>query len=168
MRRISANILIFLAAFVLQYSLMPEFPYLQTAPNLSLILCLAIALGYGDLEGMLYGLWAGLLTDLFYGKTVGFFMLVFLMLGFGGGFFSRYYTHESFAMPVVLCFIGELFFNFMLYFFYFYVKGRVDIWFYLRSIIIPEIIMTLLFELLLHKPFLSLNRYLQRLDLKKR
>ncbi len=168
MRRISANILIFLAAFVLQYSLMPEFPCLQTAPNLSLILCLAIALGYGDLEGMLYGLWAGLLTDLFYGKTFGFFMLVFLMLGFGGGFFSRYYTHESFAMPVVLCFIGELFFNFMLYFFYFYVKGRVDIWFYLRSIIIPEIIMTLLFELLLHKPFLSLNRYLQRLDLKKR
>ena len=68
----------------------------------------------------------------------------------------------------MLCFIGELFFNFMLYFFYFYVKGRVDIWFYLRSIIIPEIIMTLLFELLLHKPFLSLNRYLQRLDLKKR
>ena len=168
MRRTIANILIFLIAFVIQFSLLPEFPYLKTAPNLSVILTLAVALGYGDREGMLYGLWAGLLLDLFYGKTFGFFMLVFVALGYAGGFFSRYYTKENYILPIGVCFTGELFFNFMLYFFYYYVKGRTDLWFYLRTIIIPEIIMTLLFELLLHKPFLSLNRYLQRIDQKKR
>ena len=152
MRRTITNILIFLIAFVLQFSLMPEFPYLKSAPNLFVILTLAVALGYGDREGMFYGLFAGVLLDLFYGKTFGFFMLVFLTLGYAGGFFSRYYTQENFIMPIVICFAGELFFNFMLYFFYYYVKGRTDIWFYLRNIIIPEIIMTLLFELILHKP----------------
>ena len=77
-------------AFLLQTSVFPLLPFLSASPNLLLILCFSFGFYYGSLPGMFYGLCAGLLMDLFYSGPFGFYSLIFVLIGYGNGYFHHY------------------------------------------------------------------------------
>ena len=52
-------------AFLIQTSVFPLIPFLAASPNLLLILTFSFGFLHGSLPGMIYGLGAGLLMDLF-------------------------------------------------------------------------------------------------------
>ena len=81
-------------AFLLQTSVFPLLPFLSASPNLLLILCFSFGFYYGSLPGMFYGLCAGLLMDLFYSGPFGFYSLIFVLIGYGNGYFHHYYYEE--------------------------------------------------------------------------
>ena len=71
-------------------------------------------------------------------------------------------------LPLVMCAFNEILYNLAIYFFRFMLRGKFDLLFYINSIIIPEMIMSLLFTLLLYRPLFAYNRALQRMDNTKR
>ena len=73
--------LLLILAFLLQTSVFPLLPFLATSPNLLLILCFSFGFYYGPLPGMIYGLCAGLLMDLFYAGPFGFYSLILVLIG---------------------------------------------------------------------------------------
>ena len=168
MRRAFVNIVSILFAFAIEKSIFPMIPNLSSAPNLLLIFTFSIAFLYGEREGMLYGLLCGLLMDLFYSGSFGFYMLVFLVIGFLNGLFSRYYYEDFIVLPMILCAFNLLFYDFYIFFFRFYIYGSRDLVFFLRKIILPELIMTLIFALILYMPIFRVNRFLAKEDAKWR
>ena len=56
MKRTLLNLLVLVAAFALQSSILPFIPFLSATPNLILIFTFAYAFIYGQRDGMLYGL----------------------------------------------------------------------------------------------------------------
>ena len=155
------------AAFALQNSVFPFVPFLSVGPNLLLIIVFTIAFVYGEIEGVIYGALCGVLMDLFYGPVVGYYMLVFIWIGYMNGLFSRYYYENYIMLPVVLCAVNESAYNLYLYVFRFLVRGKFNFLYYLRTIIVPEIIITVVFTLLLYRGILACNRGLKKLDAKK-
>ena len=71
-------------------------------------------------------------------------------------------------LPLVMCAFNEVLYNLAIYFFRFMLRGKFNLLFYINSIIIPEMIMSLLFTLLLYRPLFKYNKALERMDNAKR
>jgi rod shape-determining protein MreD len=165
MRRSIANFAFMIIAFTIQNCIFPFIPFLSAAPNLVLILVFSYGFIYGEKAGMLYGLMAGLLMDLFYSSgAFGFFTLVYMWLGFLNGCLSRYYYENFITLPLALCMMNEIVYNLYVWVFRFFIRAKLNFGFYFRSIILPEIIISLLFTLIFYRFFLWYNRKLEALD----
>ena len=167
MRRTAANLAFMIVMFAVQNCIFPFVPFISVSPNLMLVLTFSYGFIYGPGEGIFYGLAAGLLLDLFYSGAFGFFSLFFMWIGYMNGRLSAYYYENYITLPLFLCTLNEFLYNLYVYLFRFLIRGKWHFLFYLRTIIVPEIIMTLLVTLLIYRFFLWYNRKLEALDRKK-
>jgi len=161
-KRILINLVLLTAAFLLQTSVFPFIPVFSTSPNLLLILTFSFGFIYGSTTGILCGLYAGFLMDMFYDVPYGFFILVFIYIGFVTGIFTNYFYDDYLTLPVVLCLISELFYNGAMMVLRFLTAGSLNLGYALVNLVIPEIIFDLLITVLLYRVFLIANR---RLDI---
>lgn len=168
MRRAIVNSILLLLAFVLQTSVFPFVRYLIVSPNFLLIIVFTIAFVYGEKEGIIYGAISGLLLDFFCSSTFGYYTLIFGWIGFLNGFFSRFYYDDFIFLPVIMCTINELMFNLLSFIVRFIERGKTDLLSYAKTIMMPELILTLLFTLIFYRFILSLNRTLKKLDEEKK
>lgn len=164
MRRAIINILMIIIAFVLETSVFPFLPFIVVAPNLLLIVVFTIGFVYGEREGILYGILAGLLMDVFYSGPFGYFTLIFGWIGFINGFFSRFCYDEYLFLPILICGINEIMYNLLLFAVRFILRGQTNFVYYLKTIILPEIMLTIIFAIILYKPVCSLNAKLKKID----
>ncbi len=114
------------------------------APNLLLLFVASVGFVRGRKQGMIAGFFAGLLLDLLYGGLLGFYALLMVFLGYGNGVFRRLFFPDDIKMPMALFFLSDLTYSLTVYILLFLLKGRFNFAFYLRSIILPQALYTLL------------------------
>ncbi|PNV63777.1 rod shape-determining protein MreD [Clostridium sp. chh4-2] len=163
MKRVLINVVLIILAFTIQNCVFPLLPFLSAAPNLLLILTFSFGFIEGKEAGMYYGLLSGLLLDLFYSGPFGFYMLIYIFIGYTNGICTKYYYEDYITLPLILCIFNELAYNVYIYVLRFLIRGRLDFMFYFREIIIPEIIFTVVTTLLVYRLFLFTNRRLEGL-----
>lgn len=164
MKRTLLNLLFIILAFTIQHCIFPLMPFLSASPNLLLILVFTFGFIYGKEAGMLYGLVAGVLLDLFGGGPFGFYTLIYIYIGYINGICTKYYYEDYITLPLVLCVINELAYNLYIYVFRFLLRNRLDFFYYVKEIIIPEIIFTVVMTLFFYRLFLFASRKLEELD----
>lgn len=164
MKRIIINIVLMVLAFTIQNCVFPLIPFLAATPNLLLILTFSFGFIYGKQAGMYYGLLAGILLDLFYSGPFGFYTLLFVNIGYFNGICTKYYYEDYITLPLVLSLVNELFYNLYIYVLRFLIRNRLDFFYYLREIIVPETIFTVVTTLLIYRFFLFTNRRLDEID----
>lgn len=164
MKRTILNILLMILAFTIQNCVFPLLPFLSASPNLLLILTFSFGFIYGKEAGMYYGLVAGILLDLFYSGPFGFYTLLFLSIGYFNGIFTRYYYEDYITLPLILSLVNELVYNVYIYVLRFLIRNRLDVFYYAREIVIPEIIFTVVTTLLIYRFFLFTNRRLEEME----
>ena len=98
MRRRIANIVLMIIFFAIQSCIFPFIPFLAGSPNFMVILVFTYGFIYGEREGIFYGVFAGILMDLFYSNAFGIFTLIFIWMGFINGKFSRYFYEDDFII----------------------------------------------------------------------
>ena len=67
-------------------------------------------------------------------------------------------------MPVLLIAFSDLVYDLVVYLFQFFLRGRISLFFYLRRIIIPEVIYTALITLVVYRLLLALNHKLEKAE----
>lgn len=159
-KRVIINLFLLTSAFLLQTSIFPFIPYIETSPNFLLILTSSFGFIYGSTTGILCGLYAGFLMDMFYSVPYGFFVLVFIYIGFLNGLFTNYYYDDYLTLPVILCVASELFYNAAMTAIRYFSSGSVNIGYSVLHIVIPETLFALLITVLLYQVFLRANRSL--------
>ena len=160
-KQILLNILLILLAFTVQNCVFPLLPFLAATPNLLLILTFSFGFIHGKNAGMFYGVISGLLLDLFYSGSFGFYTLIYIYIGFFNGIFTRYYYEDYITLPLLLSLASDLIYNLYIYVFRFLIRNRLNFGHYLVSIIIPEIIFTTVTTLVVYRFFLFINRKLK-------
>lgn len=163
MKRFIFNLVLIILAFVVQNSIFPYVTFLSAVPNLLLILTFSFGFIRGKKAGMFYGALAGLILDLFYTGPIGFYMLIFIWIGYLNGICNKYYYEEYITLPLVLSVCNELAYSMYIYIFSFLLKNRLDFGYYVMNIMVPEIICTVVATLLFYRLFLLFNRQLERL-----
>lgn len=164
LRRALLYALLILFCFCVQTCVFPLIPLFASAPNLLLILTFSFGFIYGSNTGMLCGLFAGLLMDLFYTGAFGFYSLAFLLIGYVNGIFTRYYYDEFITLPLLLCAANELAYNFYIYAARFLLRGRLDLPYYFGNIILPELVFSLIVTLFAYRILLLANKHLDRMQ----
>lgn len=164
MKRFLINVLLLVLAFTIQNCVIPLIPFLSASPNLLLILTFSFGFIYGKEAGMYYGLVEGILLDLFYSGPFGFFTLLFVNIGYFNGICTKYYYEDYINLPLVMSLVNELIYNAYIYVFRFLIRNRLDIFYYVREIVIPETIFTVVTTLLIYRFFLFTNRRLEEME----
>lgn len=164
MKRRVIMIILILLTFVLQTTLMQTFAIASVSPNLPIVLTVSFALMRGKREGMFVGAFFGILMDIFYGPVLGFHMLLFTYVGYFNGFCYRIFYDDDIKMPVLLIAFSDLVYDLVVYLFQFFLRGRISLFFYLRRIIIPEVIYTALITLVVYRMLLALNHKLEKAE----
>lgn len=163
MKRVIVYILEIIILFIIQSSSYHYFKMADIMPNLLLILVVSTAYMRGRFTGMILGFFSGLLVDLMFGSyIIGLYALLYLFLGYLMGFTNKIYSEDDYTLPIIFIGISDLIYSFFYYIFEFLLRGRLNFLFYLRRIIIPEIIYTIAVSILLYKLLHMINHRLER------
>lgn len=157
MKRVLFYTGVILAGFMLQNNLFAASNLIDTVPNILLIITFAFGFIRGTVDGMLAGFFSGLLADLFFGTSIGFYALIYMLIGYGNGLLGQVFYTEFINMPVILCTLSEILFSLYVYVFSFLLKGQTNILFYIWKVMLPELVYTVLMTLVIYKFLLWLN-----------
>lgn len=151
MKKYITYIILAAVFFLIQCSFFPHFTMAEVVPNLMIILTASAAIIDGSLSGCLIGFICGLLMDLTYGETPGLYALGFLVIGYVTGIVNRIIYKEDITLPLVVISTADLFYGLFVFAFGFMIRGRTSFLFYLRRIILPEVVYTAIIAIFLYR-----------------
>ncbi|MCI8363875.1 MAG: rod shape-determining protein MreD [Eubacterium sp.] len=158
-RRISTIVIIFIG-FILQTTALHAIELADVVPNILLILTVCYSYMRGRTSGLLTGFLCGLLLDMQFGNVIGLYAFVFMTIGFLCGYCQKIYFTDNYILPCVLVGISDLFYGIYYYVTEFLVRGRLYLGFAFTSVILPEIIYTLIVSVLIFRLLNILEKFL--------
>jgi rod shape-determining protein MreD len=166
MLRIVGTVLLIFISYLLQTSVFSMLPFIQTTPNLLLVLTFSVGILRGKEEGLIVGVLSGLFLDLMSGGYIGFYGLIYMYIGLMCGMLYQHIDIDIPLVPIVLCIITQLLYHLYVFVFRFLLRGRLGIGTYLKSIIMPELVLTTVIGIFLYGIIMLLNDALE--DYEKR
>ena len=160
-RRGVVTAVIILAAYLLQCTLFSSLEIAGIKPNLLLIVTASFGFMRGVREGMIVGLFCGLLIDIQSGDMIGFYALIYLVAGYINGLFEEMYFDEDIKLPLFLIAASDLLYGVCIYFLSFLLRSDFQFLYYLNRIIIPEAIYTIVITLAAYPLLLFINHKLE-------
>lgn len=161
MKRKVITFFIILISFLLQSTLFVKLKFGAVSPNLMLIVTSSFGFMRGRKSGIAVGAISGLLVDIFWGQLLGFHTLLYTVIGYLNGSFERLFYDEDVKLPIVLISASEFLYGICIYVFVYMLQGDFAFGTYLFSIIIPELVYTILVTLILYQVILHINRKLE-------
>ncbi len=137
--------------FLLQNTVLKSLTIGSISPNLMVILTAAFGFMSGKKEGLTVGFFCGLLEDIFYGRLLGMHALMYMYIGYANGYFNRIFYEDDIKLPIFLITLSELFYGLGTYGIMFLMRSRFAFSYYLRRIIIPELVYTLVVTLAFYR-----------------
>ena len=162
MRRFLVTILEIIICFLLQTVIFSNLSIGGIVPNILIVFTVSHAYMHGKKQGMYVGVICGLLYDLMNGGLFGLYGLVYLTIGYVNGMAYKIYYKDDYAMPVILVAISDFVAGFSVYVFEFLLSGKLNVMFYIKYIIMPEVMYTALVSIVLYKFFNYLNKKMDR------
>lgn len=147
-------VLTILAAFIIQSSILPALSIGQIKPNLMLIVVAAYSFMLGDRAGIFVGCLGGIVQDIFYGQVLGLSGIIYALIGYFCGKFKNLLYVEDLSFPLLMIAISDFAYGFLNYIFLFLVRNRLYLRTFIRIIILPEMLYTVLLGIVIY-PLLS-------------
>ena len=144
-------ILELLVCYVLQSSVWNSLSISQVIPDLVLVVVVAAAYMKGSNAGIVYGFFAGMLLDLTNGTHLGYFALLYLLMGFVAGIPHKFYRKDDNITPLLSTALCVFLSQSVYYVLEYMLRGRYNYGFYLTHIILPKTICTVLIAAVLYK-----------------
>ncbi|HEX3078474.1 MAG TPA: rod shape-determining protein MreD [Lachnospiraceae bacterium] len=167
MKRFICTAFVIVICYLLQSTVFQAISLASVVPNLLLIVTVAAGYMKGRKQGMYVGLACGLILDLCGGEIIGLFGLFFMYIGYLNGYANKIYYRDDYTIPIILVGCSDFLYGFLHYVFLFLLRNRLDFLFYLRRIILPELIYTTLVSIILYKLLHMMNVLLERSELKE-
>lgn len=131
-KRFFITAVIIIAAYLLQCTVFSSLELAGIKPNLLIIITASFGFMRGSREGMLVGFVSGLLADIQFGDMIGFYAIIYLIIGYINGLFRQMYYDEDIKLPLFLITISEFLYGIVIYFLMFLLRSDFDFLFYLR------------------------------------
>lgn len=163
-RRIFVTILLIIACFLIQTTIINYIALGSIIPNLLIVITSAIGFIRGKKEGMLTGFLCGLLIDIFYSNLIGYEAFIYALIGYGNGYFHSIFYDEDVKLPLALIAGSEFVYGLIIYVFSFLLRSRFNFSYYFLNIMIPELIYTFLITIFLYQVVLRMNRWLDEYE----
>lgn len=164
MLRVFVTGLFILVFFLLQITIGRSIAIASVTPNLLLILVSEFGFVRGQKTGIWIGFFSGLMLDIYYGDAIGFYALLYMVIGYLNGFFHQLYYDEDITLPIGLLTGSNLLYGFFVYVIRFLLRNRLRFSYYFPHVIIAETVYTLLIAVLIYRPILKVNRIIEKIE----
>jgi rod shape-determining protein MreD len=154
--------------FVLQSTLFPHLTILGVTPDTALVLIVSYAILRGEIEGALFGLFAGLVHDISGGFIVGVHALLGFVTGYVCGKPFKNFFKDNYFLPLAVVVIISLVYQFTFYVITIMFTGQLEFFHYLRTIILPKTIYTASLSIPIYSLLHFINKKLERHETKFR
>ena len=169
MKRIIVTGILIFGCYLLQSSVFRYFSFGGIIPNLLIILTASCGFMRGEKTGIWTGFICGLLIDIFAvygneaisGDLIGFYALLYMLIGYFNGKCHRLFYPEDIKLPLVMILTSDIALNVVCYIVMFLLRARLQLQYYLLHIILPEAIYTILVAFALYPLILFLNKKLE-------
>ena len=148
MKRKIVIALMILLCFLLQSTVFQALAIGSISPNLMIIL--TASFGF-------MGFFCGLLEDIFYGRLLGMHAIIYMYIGYGNGQFNRIFYGDDIKLPLSLISASELIYGLGTYMIMFVMRSRFAFFHYLTSIILPELLYTVIVTLFIYRLIYKIN-----------
>lgn len=129
-------------------------------PNFMIMIIVSFALLRGSKEGMFIGMGAGLLYDISFGLHIGPTTLTYMIIGYVCGKFSKNFYRENFIIPFICTLASSLFYS-LINIMTFVLRGTLHFAYFIKSIIIPELIYTITLSLIVYQIAYLINEKIE-------
>lgn len=164
-RFLITSVLIFIC-FLLQCTVFHTLAFSGIVPNLMIVLTASFGFMRGEKTGLLIGFFCGLLVDIFFGNTIGFYALLYMYIGYMNGKFSAIFYPQDIKLPIALILGSDCFYGLVCYVIMFLLRSRFEFGYYFVHIILPEIVYTIVVTIFLYPLILWINTGLERSELR--
>ena len=164
MKRVIITLLFIFICFLLQCTVFHALAFGRIVPNLLIVLTSSFGFMRGEKSGLLIGFLGGLLTDIFFGGVIGFYAILYMYIGYINGKFTPIFYPEDIKLPITLILCSDFFYGIVCYVILFLLRGRFDFGYYMRNIILPEIVYTIVVTLFLYPIILWVNKKLEQAE----
>ncbi len=164
MYRKAVMVLLILIVYLIQSTMIRILPMGGVAPNLLIILTSCFGFMRGKNDGMFVGFLSGIIIDVLFGNLIGFYALIYMIIGYLNGFFASIFYPEDIKLPVALITSSELVYCFLVYVFRFLIQGKIRFGYYFLHIILPEIVYTIFVTIIIYKIILNINEWLEDVE----
>ena len=160
MMRFGCMAVLIILNFVLQSTVLIRLSVFGVAPDTAIIFIVSYGILRGDVEGAIYGFFSGLTQDLFGGQFVGLYAMLGMIAGYIAGKPFKDYFKDNHFLPFMIV-VASVFSYQILIFVTYLIRGRLDFWFYLTTIIIPKTIYTAAVSLPLYSLMFIINNKIE-------
>lgn len=161
MKRKIITAIFIVIAFLLQSTILSRLTFADVRPNLMIIVTASFGFMRGRKEGMAVGFVCGLFADVFWGSLLGFYTLIYTVIGYLNGTFHRMFYDDDIKLPLVLIGASDLFYALAVYICLFMLQGEFIFSYFLGNVMLPELVYTILVTLILYQLILHVNRRLE-------
>ena len=147
--------------FVLQTTMFQTLSFAGISPNLLIIVVASFGLMRGKKEGMFIGFFSGLLIDIFCGFYLGIYALLYMYVGYLTGLFQKRFYPEDIKLPLLLISASDFLSNLVIYLVMFLTRSRYEFGYYMTSVIIPELVYTMVITIFFYLLLLKINQKLE-------
>ncbi len=149
-----------IAAFLLETTVFKNAAVFQTAPNILLVITVSTGFIRGRKAGMITGFICGFLYDAVFGSLIGFHALLFVLMGYVSGIFYKVFFDNNLRVPLFLVTVMDALYNFLIYFIFFFMRGRTAFFSYVFRRILPEVVFTFIITFLFYRILYTGDRVL--------
>lgn len=160
-KRIAVCAVMILVCFLLETTIFDKLAIASVVPNLLIVIAASFGFMRGHKEGLIVGFCCGLLKDVMYGDFLGFYALLYMLIGYCNGYFKRLFYVEDVKLPMVLIAVSEFVYSIVVYICLFMLKSDFNFRFYFDNIIMPELVYTIFITLGLYQIILRINERLE-------
>lgn len=149
-----------LILYFLQISFFRMIAINQIQPNGLILGITLFAFLRGEYDGVIIGALLGLLVDLFYSSFLGFHFFIFGAIGLLAGRSYYIFAKDNFMLPLLMIGFADFSYHLSVYFIGFLFRGNMEFFHFLVTLILPEMVYTVLIGAILYHPVIWLNQRL--------
>ncbi|MBE6008534.1 MAG: rod shape-determining protein MreD [Lachnospiraceae bacterium] len=168
MRRIIVTGLLIIINIVIQSTLLQHIAIRGVIPNTAVIMIVSFALLRGSVSGAATGFFAGLLCDILFGNTFGFYALLGTVTGWICGSFNTNFYRENYFLPAVLSCASVFLYDCAIYLFGIVQGISFSYISLLFNIILPEAVYTAVFVIPVYRIVFAANEQLESRERRNR
>ncbi|MCR4956304.1 MAG: rod shape-determining protein MreD [Lachnospiraceae bacterium] len=150
-----------IVCFILQITLFKALEIASVSPNLLIVLVAAIGFMKGPKEGMLIGFISGFFVDIYFSPVLGFYALVYMLMGLFNGLFKKEFFPDDIKLPMLMIALSDFLYNITIYVVMFLFRGDTNLGYYLINVILPEVVYTMIVAIVLYLIILKINQRLE-------
>lgn len=168
MLNVIVTAVVLIVNFILQSTILQLIEIRGVIPDTMIIIVVSYALLRGQTAGAATGFAAGLIYDIFFGSSLGFYALMGLLVGHFCGICHRNFYRENYILPVTLSVVSNFIMGLVIFVTGFLFKNSYNVFYYLIGVIIPQSVYTGIAAIAVYRILYSINNKVEKKEREKR